>query len=185
MKMNFIKGGLAALVLGVAALNSGCAISAGYKDSMEKVDCSFFTIAGATSSEVKHIMYKERGKDEVECEFDSVVAGSLLTGGSYEMKIYGNHKDLLWAYRIETDGEKDGVKQFKFRVKDSLGNQSDWESAIPLYLPSIVKVNMEGSSFSNLSGTTEYYNIQERIVNPKRLLSDEAKTFVREKVKAK
>lgn len=179
---NKLVRGVAMGVLGVVSTLGGC--SMGYKDGREKVDCSALVVPFAGGGmEIKHEVYKTEEQKQIECAFDSKVAGSLLLGGNFEMKISEENRNFVWMYRLEDAGEKDGKREYKLMVWDSAKKQSDWIYVIPDFLPSSVDVQMSGSSMSDLSGTTTYKNLEGRAVNPGYLLSKEAREFVKETIK--
>lgn len=181
-----IKKGLTGLALTVALAVSGigvpgCAVS--YRDGLDKVDFSVAVFPGVGAGEVKHTVFRDYEATKVECAFDSSIVGNIFGGGAYEMKVSGENREFLWKYRIEAAGKSEGKPIYKLRVWDSSKNSSDWMYSIPDFLPCSVKAQASGSSFSNLTGSTYYYNLREQIIDPKDLLTDTAKKFVRESVR--
>lgn len=180
-----IKKGLAGLVLALGMAVSGasvpgCAIS--YRDGREKVDVSIVVIPGIGAGKFNHTIYKDYGSTDVECAFDSSIVGNILGGGAFEMQVSEENRKSLWRYRIESMGMKDGKLNCKLKVWDSERRSSDWMRIVPNFLPSSVRANASGSSFSNLTGSTYYFNLDERQVDPRYLLSDSARKFVADSI---
>jgi len=167
----------------VASVLSGCAVS--YRDGKDKVD--FFVIAfpGIGGAEVKHTLYRDYGSSNIEGAFDSSVAGNIFGGGAFEMKIFEEGRKFLWQYRIETAGTRDGKPEFKLKVWDAERTPSDWMYSVPDFLPCSVKAEASGSSLSDLTGSTYYYNLKKEQVEPRYLVTEDARKFVRESVQKK
>jgi predicted nucleotidyltransferase component of viral defense system len=91
----------------------------------------------------------------------------------------------LWRYKIESDGKKDGESGCKLRVWDSRGRSSNWMQSVPDFLPSAVEANARGGSFFDMEGTTVYYNLKKDSVDPKFLLTPEARKFVVDSIENK
>lgn len=185
---NRIGKGLAGLVLSAGLAIScaslpGCALGFTFKDGREKISSSAVAAGFVSGAEVKHEIYKNSQQDEIECAFDSTFSGNILGGGAYEMKISGENRKLLWMYRIESLGKRDGKYDYKLQVLDSEKNSSGWIYSVPDFLPAQVNVHAYGSSFSNLSGSIGYSNLKEERVNPRYLLSEPAMKFVRDTIK--
>jgi hypothetical protein len=143
-------------VVAALSLLPGCASK--FESRNEKIE---------TTSSIRHEIYGDSQRKRIESALDTVITADALGGRTFEMKVYGKDRELLWRYCISPESILS--KTYKTEIYDSKNKLIKRFYRIPEWLPCQVQFRSTSEPDSEVKEHISYYNMHSESIDPTKL----------------